>query len=197
MLKSKGLLKTNLIKKFSEKLTPLGGQRGNIKPQTTKQTTQSQYDIHLHKTFIPFLKDFEKCYNSINKSIYINNMTQMVRNKLDYIEGEINRLNNRVDERIGTNSHIVSGEVAIPKTLFGLTSIKDTENHIKSLPTNVSNDIKFKLELLNHYANLNIDKAFEYYYENLYKTSFEADEFFVNFVRKCFQYDKAEYVKPS
>jgi hypothetical protein len=212
MFKLKELSKSfkNITKKFnfSEKIILMKDSRPRdlkSKQPEVKEVSKASVaeEINIdnafqpHKSILPFIKDVEKCYKAVNKTIYYNSISTLIKEKINYLENEINKLSEKenYDNRI-KNEQIMStsSTVDTPKTLFNTTSIKETEISVKDLPKNTLNDNKFKLELLNHYSNLNIDKAFEYYYDNLYKAKFETNPYFINFIQKCFHYDKAEYV---
>jgi hypothetical protein len=194
---------TKLVKfKFTEHIVTIkDNTRGKSKLNTPKQDIKdlsvnkiAKSNLRPHRSFLPFLKDYERLYNAINNNIYSKNMSQIINDKISYLEKEIANMSDKVSDKRVNLIYMNIKEVTPPKTLFNLTSIKETENHLKTLPAKLLKDMSFQMELLNHYSNLNIDKAFEYYYETFYKLPIETNEYFVNFIRKCFQYDKSEYV---
>jgi hypothetical protein len=168
-----------------------------------------------NKIFSDYLKILRNSTHNSFRNAYLNTIRMMISNKISVIEKELvnlkqsggdNKFDNKIrDEKIEKGSSQESsastdkdlsesesyGEF---KTIFAIQSIKEVENSIKVLPFEQLSNIKFKYSLLRFYSERNIDKAFEYFYDNLKDDRNYINDDFLVFLKKCVTYDKTNYV---
>lgn len=149
---------------------------------------------------------FTKTYNT--KIIEnINEKISIIQNEIDHLksqnQGQVVKIQNiRLNnDTLKQESKIFSQKSSVNFEIFNnVKSIKEIEAKLTSLPKNTLKDITFKYKLLNFYSERNIDKAFEYFYENILNDVSESgltvthQKEFISFLTRLVELDKTPYL---
>ena len=169
-----------------------------------------------NRSYFKYIKSLEKMTKNYFDKIYNNTITALIKKKISQLEKDLNEIknenSNEIDKKV-QSVKVESNSVESSKSednplkskpntqdhaaLFSSSSIKDFESKLAKLPILVLNDFNFKTKILGFYLERNVDKAFEFFYDNMRHDSIETSnaENLSEFVKALLKYDKVEYLK--
>jgi hypothetical protein len=152
---------------------------------------------------------FTKAYNA--KVVEnINEKISLIQREINHLkeqsEGEVQKIQNirvNIDNSNTTKLNQQKINILAHEIFTNVKSIKDIEAKLSTLSATTLKDNTFKYKLLNFYAERNIDKAFEYFYENLLtqKSDFALglihQKEFISFLTRLVELDKTPYLSSA
>jgi hypothetical protein len=191
----------------------------NFKQIVQKQTTENYHHLLNNSNIIKLMREYSNLYSDNLEKKYNKILKEIIREKVAVIENEINSMrdifNNAKESKINVdefvnkesaqttkkNDKINKGEF---KDTFDLSkhSIKDIKLKVETLPKSTTESIIFNTEYANFYLNIDIDKSFEIYKDNISnksisnkKDSSSLEEFANNFINRIYELDRLIYVR--
>lgn len=187
---------------FKEEEIPVQVQEKKFYPS---YFTQNRY-------YSRYVKNLENTAKNYFDKIYGNVLNELIRNKISKLENDFAEIkknsNYNVDNktqniRVGLSSkdniktQTSSQSNQEHTELFNSQSIKEFEAKLAQLPIITLTDYTFKTNILDFYAERNVDKAFEFFYDNMRHDSIDTSNAgnLSNFLLKLIKYDKIEYLR--
>lgn len=176
--------------KDKKEKTPL--IKGGIKKEEELEEIYPATSPFLTNTYFSKYTNYLKNYHRQSfENIYKMNLIKLTSNKIKELEKELRVLKEVNNRRQGDsktqnlsieknktgnrNKKNETSEISSEKTIspndndsiFQSKSIKELENKLKQVPVSTINELGFKYQVLNFYTEINIDKAFGFFYDNI------------------------------
>lgn len=185
----------------------------NYKQVVHKYSAENYQQFFNNSSIVKLMREYSNLYSDNLEKKYNKVLKEIIREKLSYIENEINSMkeifNKSIDPKINydelvfkDNSQKIEnksnkGEF---KDIFDSNSIKDIKEKIKVLPKDKVESLKFNVEYADFYLNVDIDKSFELFKENISSKNISNDtkslleQFTKNFITRIYELDRLVYV---
>lgn len=182
------------------------------------QTSENYQFLFNNAAIVKLMREYSNLYSDSLEKKYNKILKEIIREKVFSIESEIksmkeirekmkntkinfdefklnyNSYNNEQQNKINEKSEF--------KNIFDLSknSIKEIKEKIKALPPNKTESLRFNVEYSDFYLNVDIDKSFEIFRENILNKTVTSDlkatveEFSEHFLLRIYELDRLIYV---
>lgn len=211
-LKSKEEAKIMKMKKPESELKPK-----EIPVYKKEKSIYPGYFTH-NRYYSKYVKNLEKSATNYFDKIYGKVFNELIRNKIQNLEKNLNEFRKKSSEEFDNKVQNIRIESKTPAEanklkeelssasqsnqhehleIFKSSSISEMESKLKNIPILILNDFAFKAKILDFFCERNVDKAFEFFYDNMRFDSLDLTNAgkFSNFLEKLLKYDKVEYLK--
>jgi len=157
------------------------------------------YSDNLKKKYNKILKEIirEKVFSIESEILSMKEISEKIKNtKINFEDLKFDNFNKN------NNNNIKGNEKSEYKNIFDLSknSIKEIKEKIKALPLNKTESLRFNIEFSDFYLNVDIDKSYEIFKENIFAKSVPnnmkaaVEEYAGNFLMRTYELDRFIYV---
>lgn len=178
------------------------------------QATENYKYLFNNAAIVKLMREYSNLYADSLEKKYNKVLKETIREKVLSIETEINamkqifekmkntKFNNDEFKFDSSSSSVTGNESNEFKNIFDLrkNSIKAIKEKIKALPQNKTQSLRFNLEYSDFYLNVDVDKSFEIFKENIVSKTISSDlkavveDYIGNFLLRIYELDRLIYV---
>jgi hypothetical protein len=169
--------------------------------------TQKHNFIWDNSLFRDYFENMKKLHYFGFKKVYEESLKNLLVREISSLENQISHLKDKIQSgdlkiqnlKVPSQDESKLSEGSFTKTakdIFTSSSIKELENRLNTLPISTLNDAEFQYKTLDFYSERNIDKAFEYFYDNLRIEELTSENYVYlsNFLNRLFLLDRVPYL---